>query len=316
MRKFHRVAIVGRGIIGSSWALVFARAGLEVRIWCRDDKSGHQTISSIADMIRSVEGTGLCGDEATLARITAHVSFEDCLEGADYVQESVLEALDIKHDVLQKIERLANAEAIVASSTSGILPSDLARVLSRPEQFLVVHPLTPPHLLPIAELCPAARTAPDTITAAFELMRKVGQHPVLIHSEVPGFVLNRILAALMNELFALMREGIIAPDDVDATLTEGFGLRWSVIGPLASMDLNAPGGIREYLSRYGQIFKTVATSRGMASPLDDTLIEKIAVALQGKSAGTEPAHRAAARDRAIAEMRRHRSHISDGPSLG
>ena len=298
-----RVAIVGRGIIGSSWALVFARAGLTVRIWTRAPGAARATLDGIAASIDALAGTGLDGDEGTLGRITCHDALDEALLGADYVQESVSEDIGLKHRVLRDVEAGVRPGTVIGSSTSGIMPSRLAEALSRPERFLVVHPLTPPHLLPITELCAGGRTSEATVAAAAELMLKVGQHPVRLGAEIPGFALNRILGAMMNECFALVRDGVLAPDDVDPLLTEGFGLRWGVIGPLAAMDLNAPGGIGDYLRRYGGIFDLVARSRGAEPVLDDAVIERLATALRRRFAGQDPAERAAGRDRAVAGLR-------------
>jgi L-gulonate 3-dehydrogenase len=241
MAEINDVAIVGRGIIGSSWALVFARAGLSVRIWSRGDADGGATLSAIEASIDALRGTGLEGDAETLGRISVHSDLGETVEGVQFIQESVPEKLELKHEILRAIEASAPPDAIVGSSTSGIMPSTLAQALKRPEQFLVVHPLTPPHLLPITELCVSPHTSEATVAAVTDLMTRVRQRPVRLHAEIPGFALNRILGAMMNECFALIRDGVISPGDIDPLLTEGFGLRWGVIGPLAAMDLNGPG---------------------------------------------------------------------------
>lgn len=316
MAEFRNVAIVGRGIIGSSWALVFARAGVTVRIWTRAREEGSATLGKIAALIEALAGTGLEGDAGTLGRITCHDALEEALLDADYVQESVPEDIDLKHHVLRGIEAGVRFGTVIGSSTSGIMPSHLAEALSRPERFLVVHPLTPPHLLPITELCAGGRTSEATMAAVTDFLLRVGQHPVRLGAEIPGFALNRILGAMMNECFALVRDGVLAPDDVDPLLTEGFGLRWGVIGPLAAMDLNAPGGIGDYLRRYGGIFDVVARSRGAEPVLNDAVIERLATALRRRFAGQDQAERAAGRDRAVAGLRAARQHDRPGTPLG
>ena len=309
MKRFSAVGIVGRGIIGSSWALVFARAGVRVRIWSRHETEIAATRERIGAMIRSLRGTGLEGAPDTLQRISAQASLESTLEGADYVQESVSESVDLKREIFRTIERYAEADTIIASSTSGLLPSVLAGGLQRPERFLVVHPLTPPHLLPVTEICPGTGTSPGVIDAVTGLLRRVGQRPILIRKEIPGFALNRILGALMNEILTLVLEEVLAPDDVDAMLTEGFGLRWALIGPLAAMDLNAPGGIEDYLTRYGHMWDEVARSRGMKPALTAEVIAQLAAAMRRRYRLEDASARVGRRDRAIAELRRHRSTI-------
>jgi hypothetical protein len=142
-------------------------------------------------------------------------------------------------------------------------------------------------------------------------MNRIGQHPIVLQKEVPGFALNRILGALLNECFALVKDGVLAPSDIDALLTEGFGLRWAMIGPLAAMDLNAPGGVGEYLKRYGAIFDLVARSRGGFSALDDDVIAKLADAASRLEGGR--GDRVKRRDRSIAELRRSKNIIVKGP---
>lgn len=307
------VGIVGSGIIGSSWALVFARAGVHVRIWCREEGQEAETLGRMAAMIEALRGTGLEGDDATLQRISARSSLEETLRDVVYVQESISEGLAQKHDVLRAIEASAPASAIIGSSTSGIMPSRLAGALSRPERFLVVHPLTPPHLLPITELCAAPQTGDAVVLAVRDFMLTVGQHPVILRSEIPGFALNRILGAMVNECFALIRDGVVSPEDVDPLITEGFGLRWGIIGPLAAMDLNAPGGIGEYLKRYGSIFDLVARSRGSEPGLNDALIAQISANLRPHLEKQSAAERISRRDRGIAQLRAARARILARP---
>lgn len=307
------VGIVGSGIIGSSWALVFARAGVHVRIWCREEGQEAETLARMAAMIEVLRGTGLEGDSGTLERISVQTSLADALHDVDYVQESISEDLSQKHDILRAIEASAPTHAIIGSSTSGIMPSRLAAALSRPQRFLVVHPLTPPHLLPITELCAAPQTSDAAVSATRDFMLAVGQRPVILRSEIAGFALNRILGAMVNECFALIRDGVVSPQDVDPLVTEGFGLRWGIIGPLAAMDLNAPGGIGEYLKRYGSIFDLVARSRGSEPVLNDPLIARISKSLRPHLEKQSVAERMSRRDRGIAQLRAARARILARP---
>ena len=306
---FTSVGIIGRGIIGASWAMVFARVGLRVRIWCRQPEKLAEAHDHISDSIRALDGTGLEGDAGTLERISLHTSLADALAGVDYVQESVAESEDLKREMLALIEQHAPRHAIIGSSTSGIMPSRLASALTSPERFLVVHPLTPPHLLPVTEICATPHTDEAVVSHVRTWLTELGQHPITIQSEVPGFALNRVLGAMMNECFALIRDGVLDPQDVDPLLTEGFGLRWGTIGPLAAMELNAPGGIGEYLSRYGSIYETVARSRGAAPVLTDALIAQVDEAVGSPETRRDPAKRAQERDRRIAELRTARDRI-------
>jgi 3-hydroxyacyl-CoA dehydrogenase len=317
MRDISTVAIVGRGIIGASWALVFARAGFRVQVWSREESDGEATRERVAALIHAVAGTGLEGDAETLARVSAHASMAATVDRADYVQESVAEKIDVKHEILAAIEESAAADVVIGSSTSGLLPSILAAGLKEPARFLVVHPLTPPHILPVTELCPGPKTSPDVVDGVSNFLRGVGQSPIRLHAEIPGFALNRVLGALMNEILALIGDGVLAPEDADAMLTDGFGLRWSWIGPFAAMDLNAPGGIEDYLRRYGHLWDAVARSRGAEPAITADVIAKISAAMRRRYRLEEAAERIARRDRGVAEMRRHRAAIlAAAPSSG
>lgn len=302
----EHVAIVGHGIIGSSWALVFARAGMLVRVWARDEERRVRAKRAIEATMAPLAGTSLQGDSGTLERISFHQDIGDAVRGAIHVQESVPEHIDTKHETLAAIERTATPDCTIGSSTSGIMPSVLGAMLQNPERFVVVHPLTPPHLIPITEVCAGPQTSKDTIDRTMSMLRAVGQHPILLQAEIAGFALNRILGALLNECFFLIKDGVLRVSDVDALFTEGFGLRWSVIGPLAAMDLNAPGGIQDYLHRYGSIFRVVAKDRGALSALDASLIDRIALEFRQGCAGGERSERLERRDRAIAHVNVYR----------
>ncbi|MBI1779447.1 MAG: 3-hydroxyacyl-CoA dehydrogenase [Proteobacteria bacterium] len=306
----QKVAIIGRGIIGSSWAVVFSRAGLAVSIWDRNDRGREAILLPIADILDGLRGTPLGGSADTLARISVKRDLAEVLRGAGYVQESVSEDLDLKRQLLDRIEEAAEPGTIIASSTSGLIPSVLALSMRHKERFLVVHPLTPPHLLPVTEIVPSRFTSKGVLEEAETLIRAVGQHPLRVHAEIGGFVLNRILAAMMNEFFHLIRDGVLKAEDADAALTEGFGLRWACMGPLAAMDLNAKGGIAEYLERYGYIFRAVAEERGSKPPLTDEVIARLAAAMRAKFPLADAKERARERDRAIATLRQTRTRLS------
>ena len=303
MESMTTVGIVGRGIIGASWALSFARSGLDVRVWCRDPDQLDAARKNLQATSDAISGTGFEGDAKTLKQVSWHTDIEQALDGVDYVQESVSEDLELKHHVLRLIESRAPKGAIIGSSTSGIMPSEMVTALKHPERFLVVHPLTPPHLLPVTELCAAPQTSENVIETVRAFLTGIGHTPVLIGSEIPGFALNRLLGALLNECFALIRDGVLAPEDVDPLFTEGFGLRWGVVGPFAAMDLNAPEGVGDYLKRYGGISGAVARSRGAAPVLTDSLADRIDRAVKQQYAGQDRHSRALNRDRGIAKVR-------------
>ncbi|MCC6930509.1 MAG: 3-hydroxyacyl-CoA dehydrogenase [Gemmatimonadaceae bacterium] len=264
----RRVAIVGAGIIGSSWALVFARAGWEVRVFAR-----HATVrASLHDRVRQGASAARAiapevAPDEIVSRIALAGSLPDALHGAEWVQESVEEDEEVKRSLFAELDAQASTDAILASSTSSIGASRFAGELARRERVIVAHPATPPHLIPVVEMVPAPFTDEGVVAQAFATMRAVGQVPVRVNGERPGFVMNRLQGALLTEMFGVVRDGLMTPADVDALIRDGFGLRWAWLGPLQGVDLNAPGGIADYLSRYGFMFDQMARERGATEPV-------------------------------------------------
>ncbi|MEO7964226.1 MAG: 3-hydroxyacyl-CoA dehydrogenase [Gemmatimonadaceae bacterium] len=263
-----RVAIVGAGIIGSSWALVFARAGWEVRVYARHievRETLHARVRRSAESAQAV-APGVTVDQIT-DRITIVDSLAEAVMGANWVQESVEEDAEIKGAIFAELDRLAHPAAVLASSTSSIGVSHFTSTLMGKARCIVAHPATPPHLIPVVEIVPAPWTPADTVEHAFAVMREVGQEPVLVRHEQPGFVMNRLQGALLTEMLRVVADGLMSPRDVDALIRDGFGLRWAFLGPLEGVDLNAPGGIADYLARYGFMFDQLARERGALEPV-------------------------------------------------
>jgi len=197
------------------------------------------------------------------------------VEGAAYVQESVLERVEVKRRLMQELDALAGPELIVGSSTSGIPGSAFALGLSISPRVLIVHPVNPPYLVPVVELVPSPETSPATLAFADALMRAVGQTVVQVKKEVEGFVLNRLQAVLLREAWALVEEGVASCEDVDRTVRDGLGWRWSFMGPFETIDLNAPGGVADYAQRLGPLYQRIADSRRHAEPWGAPLIAQV-----------------------------------------
>lgn len=306
MTDIRSVGIVGAGIIGSSWAAVFLRAGFKVSVLCRRRGAADPLRLSI---IRQAAALGHdTGDFAS--RLMVSDDLGRVVRDADYIQESVAEDRDQKRAVIGNILAGAPGHAIVASSTSAIPMSEIAAGIDGCERTIVAHPLTPPHLLPVVEIVPAPFTDDGAVSRTIGLMRAVGQSPVRLNREQSGFVLNRLQGALLIELFHAIEDDVIDAADADLLIRDGFGLRWAVFGPLEGIDLNAPGGIADYLERYGAIFDDLARARGQATPVvTEDLVARLtdarrrALPLDGIKA------RADWRDRAIAKVRDARKPI-------
>lgn len=307
------VAIVGAGIIGSSWALVFARAGWAVRVYARHQEVRDALHSRVARAAAAAQAIApAVSPDAIVARISIAPSLEQAVSGAEWVQESVEEDVAVKASVFAELDRVAGSEAILASSTSSIGVSQFVSSLAGRGRALVAHPATPPHLIPVVEMVPAPFTRDDVMARAFATMRAVGQVPVLVTRERPGFVLNRLQGALLTEMFAVVRDGLMSPADVDALIRDGFALRWAFLGPLEGVDLNAPGGIADYLARYGFMFDQMARERGATEPVVTAeLVSTLQAAMRARLPLAALPDRVAWRDARMAALRALRVEQSD-----
>jgi L-gulonate 3-dehydrogenase len=236
--------------------------------------------------------------------VRAATSLPGALDGVAYVQESVAETVEAKRAVFAELDRLAPPDAILASSSSFIVASRFAENLKGRHRCLVAHPVNPPHLVPLVELVGAAWTAPETIAKAKAIYAQVGQVPIVVKREIEGFVLNRLQAVLLSEAFRLVEDGYVSPQDLDKTLKDGLGLRWSFMGPFETIELNAPGGIPDYCARYGD-----SLARLSAADPDiyrAPLVEKILGEWGETPAPDQIATRMAWRDRRLAALKAHK----------
>ncbi|WP_281827275.1 3-hydroxyacyl-CoA dehydrogenase [Jannaschia rubra] len=243
-----RIAIVGAGLIGRSWAVVFARAGMDVAAWDPEPATRSALEGEIAAMLREA---GTPDADAIAARVTPATTMEAALDGADLVQESGPERIDLKRDLFARLDAAAAPETILASSSSALVPSLFSDGLAGAARCLVAHPVNPPHLVPVVELCPSPVTSSETMDRAEAIYRDAGQVPVRLSREIDGFVLNRLQAALLAEALRLVSEGVVSVEGLDDTVRHGLGRRWAFMGPMETIVLNAPGGAADYMLRYG-----------------------------------------------------------------
>ncbi len=254
------VAIVGTGLIGRAWANVFARAGWDVRLWDPDAAALANAPRLISEALQDVARHGLAKDAAAAARrVTVAASLEDAVRGAEFVQENGPERVEAKQEIFAKLDAAAPASAILASSSSAIVASRFTEKLAGRARCLIAHPVNPPHVVPIVELCGAPWTSPETVQRARAIYEEVGQVPIEVRKEIDGFILNRMQGVLLSEAMRLVGEGFVSAEDLDKTIRDGLGLRWAFMGPFETIELNAPGGIPDYCARYGEtLYRTSA----------------------------------------------------------
>jgi L-gulonate 3-dehydrogenase len=262
MKQENRcVAIVGVGLIGRAWAAIFARAGWTVRLTDPHQQTLRAAIGLIRDELHALARHGLADDlDGAAARLSIAANLEDAVADVEFVQENGPENVEQKKIIFAELDRLAQPDALLVSSTSAITASRFTEMLPGRARCLVGHPVNPPHLIPLVELCGAPWTSPDAIDRARKTYREIGQVPVTINREINGFVLNRLQGALLAEAFRLVGEGYISAEDLDHTVKDGLGLRWSFLGPFETIELNAPGGIPDYCARYTGFYKELASA--------------------------------------------------------
>lgn len=298
------VAVVGAGLVGAGWAVVYARAGLNVQMFDANPEITRKALALIAQQLEGLQRHGLISEDpaTVLARITPVDTLAQALAGAAYVQESVLERVDVKRQLMLDIDALASAELVVGSSTSGIPGSAFALGLDISPRVLIVHPVNPPYLVPVVELVASPETSAATVAFADALMQAVGQSVVHVRKEVEGFVLNRLQAVLLREAWALVQEGVASCEDIDKTVRDGLGWRWSFMGPFETIDLNAPGGVADYAQRLGGLYQRIADSRSHPQHWDAQLIREVETQRREQLSPTDLTARRAWRDERLMEF--------------
>jgi L-gulonate 3-dehydrogenase len=258
-----KVALVGLGLVGRAWAISFSRAGHEVAIWDERPEAIDDALRFVNKVLPDLDAHGLLNGEAPVnvrARMRRAHSLEEALDGATHIQENTPENLATKKRVFATLDRLAEPEAVLASSTSAILPSLFSEGLSGRARCLVAHPLNPPYLIPAVEIVPAPWTGAEAIGRTAELMRGAGHAPIVMKREIEGFIVNRLQGAMLEEAFRLVADGFATTEEVDMAVRDGLALRWSFIGPFETIDLNAPGGVRDYAQRYQKMYAGIFPS--------------------------------------------------------
>ena len=299
--------MIGAGLIGRSWAMVFARAGWRVRLY---DSVPEQLIAArehIEAGLVEQQAYGLADDAAAAAaRVDYVTSLDDAVADVKWVQENAPEVLDVKRELYPRIDRATPPAAIIASSTSAIPASRFTEDLPGRERCLVAHPVNPPHLVPVVELCGAPWTTPATLERARTVMDDIGQVPVIVKRELDGFILNRLQGALLSEALRLVGEGYVSPQDLDRTVQDGLGLRWSFIGPFATIELNAPGGVGDYCARYGAFYRSLAENPPPPAVWDSNNVQRVSSQLDPPTTSTERDARMRWRDLRLMSLRRHK----------
>jgi 3-hydroxyacyl-CoA dehydrogenase len=307
----NTVAIYGSGSIGTAWAIVFAQAGKSVRVYDPDKGRLTKAKDELALRLDQLTEFELLRDPAStiISRIAFSTSASDTLSAADYVQECAPENLSLKQEIFRDFEKLAGPQTILASSSSAIAASRFAQELKTHSRCLVVHPGNPPYLIRVVEVVPAPFTNPDVVQRTVELLQHARMIPIVLNREVEGFVFNRLQGALLREAYCLVRDNVISANEIDDLIRHGLGLRWSVIGPFETADLNTRGGIESHAKKMGPAYASMGAERGQNDPWSDELVSKVAAERRERMPLADWDNRVAWRDRTLMQLLQQRRRI-------
>ncbi|RUU54664.1 3-hydroxyacyl-CoA dehydrogenase [Mesorhizobium sp. M2C.T.Ca.TU.002.02.1.1] len=303
-----RVAIIGTGFIGRAWAITFARAGHEVVLWDAAADAPAIARDYIAGLLPDLAANGLLNDgpEKVLDRISISPKMDEALEGVVHVQENAPEKLELKKTVFSMLDEKAPRDAVLASSTSALLPSVFTAHLAGRERCLVAHPINPPYLVPAAELVPAPWTSAEVMERAAAFFRASGQAPLVMKREIDGFIMNRLQGALLEEAFRLVDEGYASVEDIDIGIRDGLALRWSFMGPFETIDLNAPGGVRDYVVRYESLYENLWPSTQHRASWGGPVLDRVERDRRSKLPAEKLVERQEWRDRRLMALIAHK----------
>lgn len=255
------VAVVGAGLTGASWAGLFAAYGLEVRLTDRDPDALEQGFERARQAGTFLLEEGLADeDEASwgLGLLRAEPDLAAAVAGVTLVQEAVREDLDLKREVFRAVAAAAPPAALLASSSSGLSITEIQEGVPGPERCLAAHPYNPPHLVPLVELAPGRSTTREALLRAESFYRSVGKEPVVLQRDIPGYIGNRLSAALWREAIEIVREGVASVEAVDRAMRTGPGLRWAVMGPHLLYELGGgEAGIRGHLEHLADVKEAI-----------------------------------------------------------
>jgi carnitine 3-dehydrogenase len=310
-RPVRRVAVVGAGTIGASWAAWFLSRGLEVVASDPSPNAPDLVRRVVADAWPILRNLGATAD-ADPSRWRFEADPVSAVSGCDFVQENAPERLEVKQLLLRAVTAALPPEVVVASSTSGFLVSRLSEGCAHPERVVIGHPFNPPHLIPLVEVVGGPTASESAVRAAVGFYRAVGKRPITLNKEVPGHLANRLQAALWREAVHMVAEGVASVADVDAAISEGPGLRWALMGPHTTMHLAGGEGGMEHFMRHLMPAVT-GWWPGLGDPeVTPDLQAKLIAGVAEATGGASTQELARRRDAALARLLAARAAVAGG----
>jgi 3-hydroxypropionate dehydrogenase (NADP+) len=281
MNNIKNITCIGAGLIGRGWATVFSSSGYAVRLHDRDESVLEQALRQIKLNLLFLEANDLLKTGQTdtaLKRITTTANFTEAVSEADYIQEAVFDDYEVKKRIFKQMDSQAPKTAILASSTSGLLMTEIQMVVTRPGRCVLAHPYLPVHLMPLVEVVGGAQTSPEALATTYNLMEKIGKTPVMLKKEVPGYIVNRLQSALLREAIDLVDSGVADAEQVDKAFCISAGLRGPIIGPLLRAYL-AGDGIERFIENYSRSYhirwESMATWNSIPGRAVDATIKSV-----------------------------------------
>lgn len=281
------IGVIGTGTIGASWAALFMAQGRHVQAWDPADNAEETLHAMIAKAWPVLDELGLVTAGASQDDVVFMESPEAAADGADFIQESAPEILDLKRELYARFEPATRPDVVISTSTSGLLMSDLQDGRDHPGRFVLGHPFNPPHLIPLVEVIGGRQTDPEVVDWTVDFYNAVGKRAIRINKEVPGHVANRLQAAIWREAIHLASEGVASVEDIDAAIAYGPGIRWALMGPNLTFHLaGGPGGMRNFVELLGPATASWWADLGAPSltpEVKQILIDGVEDEVKGKS---------------------------------
>lgn len=307
----RRIACVGAGVIGGGWVALFLARGYDVVAWDPADDAERRLHAVVDAAWPALTELGLAPG-ASRERLVITADLEAAVADADFVQESAPEDLDLKIDLLARLDALTPAGVVVSSSTSGYMMSEMQTATATSGRLVVGHPFNPPYLIPLVEVVGGEHTHPDAVSWAGDFFRHVGKTVIVMDREVPGFIANRLQEALWREALHMVNEGEATVEQIDTAITAGPGLRWPFHGPCTTFHLaGGEGGMAHMLDHFGPSLQSPWTrllAPQLTGELRDAMVDGCEVSANGRTIGELVAERDA---KMIAIMRAMRA-VDDG----
>ena len=296
------VGLLGGGVIGGGWAARFVLNGIDVRLYDPDPDAARKVDAMLENAGRALSRLTYAPLPAP-GRLTFVASPEEAAEGASFIQENAPERIDLKRELLASASRAAPRDVVIASSTSGLLPSLLQEGIEHPERLTVGHPFNPVYLLPLVEVCAGAQTSPETVERASEFYRSVGMHPLVVRREVDGFIADRLLEALWREALWLVNDDVATVEEIDDAIRYGPGLRWSSMGTFLLYRIaGGEAGMRHFMAQFGPALQWPWSKLTDVPELTDELLERIERQSDAQAAGRSVAELERVRDDCLVDV--------------